>query len=201
VAAPSAHRRDEYLQAARLDLAPDRIDLELDLTPGMALAGRVIAEMDRDGDGVVSDGEARLYANAVQRETRLEIDGRPLRLQLTDSRAAAVGAMHDGVGTFQVRWTAALPALPPGAHQVRFSNTYHADIGVYLANVLVPSSDRVLVTGQDRDADQRTLTISYELRGGRSARRGGALALWTLSGGLIAAAVAALRRSARPSRT
>ena len=200
MAVPSAHRRDEYLQAARLDLSPDRIELQLDLTPGMALAGRVIAEMDRDRDGVVSDGEARTYADAVQRETRLEIDGLPLRLHLTDSRPAAISAMNDGVGTFQMRWTAALPALTPGAHHVRFTNTHHPDIGVYLANVLVPSSDRVVVTGQDRDTDQRTLTVSYELRGERSVRRSGTLALVTLSGGLVAAAVAALRRSARSSR-
>ena len=29
----SAHRIDEYLQAARLAIAPDRIMLEMDLTP------------------------------------------------------------------------------------------------------------------------------------------------------------------------
>jgi hypothetical protein len=36
----SAHRRDEYLQAARIAVGPDRVRIELDLTPGMAVADR-----------------------------------------------------------------------------------------------------------------------------------------------------------------
>ena len=35
----SAHRRDEYLQAARLAIDPGRVQLELDLTPGIARPG------------------------------------------------------------------------------------------------------------------------------------------------------------------
>src|SRR5690348_9557215 len=66
VATVSAHRRDEYLQAARLDIASDRIEVQLDLTPGIALADRVVWEIDGDHDGVVSDAEARAYANAVE---------------------------------------------------------------------------------------------------------------------------------------
>ncbi len=34
----SAHRRDELLQAARIGIGADRIELELSLTPGMAIA-------------------------------------------------------------------------------------------------------------------------------------------------------------------
>ena len=32
-----AHRLDEYLQATRIDVEVDRIDLDIDLTPGAAL--------------------------------------------------------------------------------------------------------------------------------------------------------------------
>ena len=34
----SAHRRDEYLQAACLAIDPDRVELALDLTAGIAVA-------------------------------------------------------------------------------------------------------------------------------------------------------------------
>jgi hypothetical protein len=198
-AAPlAAHRRDEYLQAARLAIEPDRVELQLDLTPGIALAGRVIAEIDRDRDGVVSDAEARAYAAVVQHDTRLEVDGRVVPVRMVESRPATVDAMRNGIGTVQVRWTAALPALAPGPHAVRFTNGHDADIGVYLANVLVPASDRVAVTAQDRDVDQKTFTVSYELKGQRSARWSGALLV--LLGGAAAAAVV-VRWSARPSRS
>jgi len=45
-----------------------------------------------------------------------------------------------------------------------FRNRHHPDRGVYLANALVPQTDRVEVTAQRRDADQRELTIDYVLR-------------------------------------
>ena len=53
-------------------------------------------------------------------------------------------------------------------------NTYRSDIGVYLANALVPASDRVMVAAQRRDIDQRDLVIDYMLIGqpAPAARRG-----------------------------
>jgi hypothetical protein len=36
--AASAHRMAEYLRAARLGIEPDRVAIELDLTPGIAVA-------------------------------------------------------------------------------------------------------------------------------------------------------------------
>ncbi len=54
--AASAHRRDEYLQAARLAVEPGRVELELDLTPGIAVSAATIADIDRDRDGVLSAG-------------------------------------------------------------------------------------------------------------------------------------------------
>src|SRR5580765_8182089 len=48
--AASAHRRDEYLQAARLAVEPGRVDLELDLTPGIEVAEAIIADIDGDRD-------------------------------------------------------------------------------------------------------------------------------------------------------
>ncbi|HXI29434.1 MAG TPA: hypothetical protein VNG89_13440, partial [Vicinamibacterales bacterium] len=51
VARVSAHRRDEYLQAARLAIDPGRVQIELDLTPGIALAEAILADIDRNRDG------------------------------------------------------------------------------------------------------------------------------------------------------
>ena len=60
--AASAHRRDEFLQAARLGVEPDRVELELDLTPGIAVADATIADIDRDRDGVLSAEERGAYS-------------------------------------------------------------------------------------------------------------------------------------------
>ena len=56
-----------------------------------------------------------------------------------------------------------------GPHHLLYRNSHHPDIGVYLANVLVPASHRIAVTGQRRDVDQRQLIVDYVLRGERAA--------------------------------
>jgi hypothetical protein len=66
--------------------------------------------------------------------------------------------------TGRLRVAAATPSLSAGAHRLSFRNGHHPDIGVYLANALVPADDRVAVTGQQRDVDQRELVIAFELR-------------------------------------
>ena len=200
VTAMSAHRRDEYLQAARLDIGPDRVDVQLDLTPGIALADRVIADVDHDHDGIVSSAEARAYAAVVQHDTRLEIDGQTIAARFVEGSPATVEAMRNGVGTLHVQWNAALPPLAPGTHHLRFTNAHHQDIGVYLANVVVPASDRIAVIAQDRSADQRRFTVTYELK---AEQRSAAVvrALLLLLAALAAAAAMVVKRSTRPSRT
>ena len=46
-----AHRDDQYLQATLVAIEPSVVRLQINLTPGVAVAERVIAEIDRDHDG------------------------------------------------------------------------------------------------------------------------------------------------------
>jgi hypothetical protein len=188
----SAHRLDEYLQAAQLAIDPDRVELQLELTPGAALAAAILAEIDRDRNGTISDAEARAYAAVVQGAIRLELDGSVLHPELVESRPPAVDAVSKGEGTLRLRWTAPLPPLADGPHELFYMNAHHRDVGVYLANVLVPSTDRVAVTSQDRDVEQREYTVAYELKGGPA----GALRGLAIAGiaGALAGAVFFLRR-------
>jgi hypothetical protein len=160
----SAHRLDEYLQAARIAIDPDRVDIELDLTPGIAVAESIIAGIDRDRDGRLSADEQRTYVDEALRGLTLDIDGRPVALALTTSMFPASEALLGGDGAIRIGTRATLPPLPAGAHQLRFRNTYRQDVSVYLANALVPASSQVAVTAQRRDVDQRELTIDYVLR-------------------------------------
>jgi hypothetical protein len=74
----SAHRLDEYLQAARIEIGAGRVELELALTPGIAIAGSIVADIDRDRDGSLSRQEQQAYATSVLSAIDLEADGRPL---------------------------------------------------------------------------------------------------------------------------
>ncbi len=162
----SAHRRDEYLQASRIAIDAGRVTLELDLTAGIAIADSVIADIDRDGDGVFSPEEQRTYAATALSTVELEDDGRRLRVQPQASTFPDVAAMRRGEGTIRLQSRAIMPAQSSGEHQLFYRNNHRRDVGVYLANAMVPESDRFAVSAQRRDNDQRELTINYVVRAG-----------------------------------
>src|SRR3954464_3227923 len=81
-----AHRIDEYVQNTYIDPAPDRTTLELNLTPGVLVAPEMLALIDTDGDGEISETEGDAYANEVLRDITLEVDGEPQPLTLTSSQ-------------------------------------------------------------------------------------------------------------------
>jgi len=185
----SAHRRDEYLQAARIAIEPTRVDIELDLTPGIALAPNVVGDIDRDRDGRVAAAEAGAYAARVLGEILLEVDGRPMPLELVEHRFPTLSAMSKGEGTIQIRLSVAVPPLAAGGHRVLYRNDHRPDIAVYLANALAPASERVDIQAQRRTADQRDIVIEYVIDGdlpamARGATAGAAEWLWWLAGSL-----------------
>ena len=168
------------------------MQLELDLTPGIALAEAIIEGIDRNRDGSLSQDEQRDYAGSVLSALTLEVDGTPVRAQLTAASFPDVAAMRQGEGIIRLQSTATFPRLSTGSHQLLFGNGHHPDRGVYLANALVPASNTVVVTAQRRDTYQTELTIDYVLRAGPATSTDA----WLL--GSIAAAmvmVLAIRRS------
>src|SRR4029450_13636155 len=104
----SAHRRDEYLQAARLGIDPDRVELVLDLTAGIAVAEVVLSEIDLDKNGMISVAEARAYSNRVLSAIALDVDGIPLRVELVESPFPAFDTVRSGAGTTRIQAVAKL---------------------------------------------------------------------------------------------
>ena len=184
----SAHRRDEYLQAARIAIEPRAVQVELTLTPGIDLAGAIVADIDRNRDGSVSQDERRAHALVVLGAVTLEVDGTPVQARLVDSALSDLEAVKRGEGAIRIQAAAALPRLPAGPHQLLFRNRHQPDRSVYLANALVPDSHDVAVTAQRRDDRQTELTIDYFLRAApaRSA------AAWLLAGIAVATGLAGM---------
>jgi hypothetical protein len=166
----SAHRREDYLQAARIGVEPDGVLITLDLTPGIAVAATFLAALDRDRDGALSAEEQRAYAGRVVGALEVEIDGRPLPPRVLSWSFPEPSAVHQGEGTVRVMAHAALPAAPAGTHRLFFRNLHLAGHSVYLANALVPESPRLTVTAQRRKGDQSELTIEFTVRPGPPAR-------------------------------
>jgi hypothetical protein len=171
VATTRAHRRDEYLQAARLAVDPDRVRLELALVPGMSIVDRVLPEIDVNGDGLIGSAEARTYSQKLVSGLILEVDRRPIHLVMTDVQVSPLPSMRQGEGAISITAVAALPNLDTGDHRLHYRNTHRSDISAYLANALVPTSDHVTITSQERDVRQQDLVIAYRLNAALPARQ------------------------------
>ena len=165
----SAHRTEDYLQAARIGVEPDRVQVTLDLTPGTGVAESFIAAIDREGDGSLSAEEQRAYAGQMVSALQVELDGLSLRTRIRASSFPEATAVRRGEGTIRLEIEAAVPDTSPGSHRLVFRNAHLAGHSAYLANALVPESDRVAVTAQRRDRDQSELAIEYTVQGGPAA--------------------------------
>jgi hypothetical protein len=189
----SAHRLDEYLQAARIAVEPDRVQLELSLTPGIAVADGIIREIDTDGSGELSPEEQHRYAERVLSAVTLRVDDAPVRLTLATSAFPDVVGLRSGDAAITVRSDVVVPLLSAGPHRVFFRNGNATAASVYLANALAPENDLVAVTGQQRDGRQSELTIDVVVRGTRAG------SVWIgLTGGLVLALLLTWRRGNAP---
>src|SRR5437868_5560505 len=104
-----AHRLDEYLQATLLSVEKDRVQAQLRLTPGVAVLPAVLAGIDTDANGLLSDAERSAYAQRVLRDLSLTIDGAPLRLKLVSTQFPKLEAMEEGLGEIRLDFYATVP--------------------------------------------------------------------------------------------
>ena len=186
----SAHRLDELLQASRIGITGDRVDLELDLTPGVAVADAIVKDVDQNHDGIWSDDEQRAYVVRVLRDVRLAADGSVLPLTLTSFTFPPIEACREGVGVIAIRASSPLQS-DRGAHTLTLNNGYRIDSSAFLANALVPDSDRIAIHAQRRDGRQSELAIDYSVA---ADRRASALPYMGLTA-VIALVTAAARKS------
>jgi hypothetical protein len=112
----TAHRLDEYLQATLIGVTRDGIDVEIHLTPGVAMLPVLMAVIDQDSDGRISSEEERAYVGRVAREVELRVDGVRAPLSLIDSNFPTLEAMREGLGTIGMKLRTARPPHPSALH-------------------------------------------------------------------------------------
>lgn len=161
LASGSAHRLDKYLQAATIELAPGTIIVALRLTPGVSVARQIVADIDADGDGVLSANELHRYAERVRQNLSLAVDGHPDPLRLVASAAPDVGALMAGTGDIDLRFEANLPAAG-GGHRLGFENHHLPSLGIYLVNTVLPRDSTIWIISQERSYDQSSYQLGFE---------------------------------------
>ncbi|QIB36471.1 hypothetical protein [Ancylobacter pratisalsi] len=156
----SAHRLDEYLQAATIAVASDRVELHLRLTPGAEVADAVIAGIDSDGDGALSQVEWDSYAAGVREELSLEADGSALPLQLTGGSFADVNQIRRGEAAILLDFEANLPPAN-GPRSLTFENRHRSGIAVYMVNALSPHDPAIRILSQHRSPEQSSWRLDF----------------------------------------
>ena len=156
-----AHRDDEYLQATLVVIEPGEFRLQINLTPGIAVAEQVIALLDRNRDGVISTKEAAAYTELLKRDLTVRLDGRNSELKLTASEFVPPAELRTGSGIIQIEFSASFGPLAAGSHSLTLENRHLTRISVYLINASQPRFATIQITRQKRNDTQSAGEIGF----------------------------------------
>lgn len=160
--AAGAHPVHEVVQNAYVTLTPGAVDLQLELTAGPEVAGKIIRALDTNRDRRISPAEARGYARRVLSLSTLRVDGQPLMLRLIAVEVPPYTALIGAHGTIRINARAAR-IDHAGTASLAFRNGYNPAESRCDANIFIKPgrSLRYRVAAQGRSKDGRALTVSF----------------------------------------
>jgi hypothetical protein len=164
-----AHRLDEYLQATLAVIEPGEIRLQMNLTPGVAVADQVLTRIHPDDRGAILPREVAAYAESLRHDLIVRLDQRVVALQLTASQSSPPDELRNGSGIIQMEFIAKTGAFKPGAHTLSIQNRHLPAISVYLLNAGQPSffeptpskMGSIEITAQKRNKSQSDGEIDF----------------------------------------
>ena len=155
-----AHRLDEYLQGTIISVEKSRVDAQITLTPGVAVFPFLIADIDANADGVISEAEQSAYAGRILRDVSISIDGHPLTPHLLSAEFPAIEEMKYGRGEIRIEFDARLPQGGPNRKLI-FENRHQSRIAAYQVNCLVPRDPGIRILAQNRNYSQSFYELDF----------------------------------------
>jgi len=164
-----AHRLDEYLQATLVMIEPGEIRLDMNLTPGVAVADQLLSQMHSDSPGVITPEGAAAYTESLRRDLTVQLDRRDLHLSVAGSHFPTSDELHSGWGIIQIAFSSKIGPLHSGAHVLSIVNRHLPGISVYLLNAgqsplfdaTPPKAGSIAVTAQKRNENQSIGEIDF----------------------------------------
>ena len=163
-----AHRLDEYLQATLLTVEQDEVRASMRLIPGVSVAPSVIANIDINHDGILSEAEQQGYAQRVLNDLILTCDGQTITPKLISATFPTIDQMREGLGEIHIQFTASLPR--GGLHRSFALKNHHQNLNsVYLVNATVPVDPNIHILTQKRNEEQSFYELDYDQTGAPAA--------------------------------
>jgi len=163
-----AHRLDEYLQGTLISVDKDRMDAQITLTPGVSVFPILIADIDVNRDGVISETERNAYTQRVLHDLSISIDGQPLTPRPVSTKFPGVEEMKEGRGEIRIEFYAALPRGGPNRKLI-FEDRHQSRIAAYQVNCLVPRDPGIQIVSQNRNYTQSFYELNFVQAGVQSA--------------------------------
>jgi hypothetical protein len=131
------------------------------LTPGVAVAPFILATIDRDGDGVISNAEQSAYVDQVLRDVSMTLDGNALTLRPTRQIFPGIQDMREGRGEIQMEFIADIPRANVAERSLVVENKHQSRIAAYLMNAVAPYDPDIRITAQNRNYQQSSYRLDY----------------------------------------
>lgn len=165
-----AHPHHSADQQVMLSLGLTRADLVLALVPGVADGPALVAQLDSDGDGALSQAERDAFQAGLLADLTLLVDGAPAQLSAGALRIPPLEALGAGLAGLRLDLAADL-ALAIGAdHQVMltvdgdgFGNGWFIQPYFYSDFAAAVEAPRI-----ERPESGNRLEISFRLKAGGS---------------------------------
>lgn len=159
-----AHRLDECLQAIRVKLAADRVDLAIEVTPGAVVAREFLAVLDADRSGVFSADELLACGESLLKDLIVRFDGQPLTFGVSEVSASPVTELRQGTGVVRIQARSPLVPLTAGDHRLILTNGHLPAISVYQVNAIKPADPAISIGKQIRNDLQTAYEVRFEVR-------------------------------------
>ena len=156
-----AHRIDEYLQATILSLRVGYAEASMRLIPGVLVAPSVIAAIDSNHDGLLSESEKQAYAERVLGDLLITIDGKSVSPRLLSWSFPDAAQMRQGLGEIEVEYRVDLPQGGPN-RALLLANHHLNAASVYLMNAVVPQDPGLQIVAQKRNESQSVYELDYQ---------------------------------------
>ncbi len=160
-----AHRLDEYLQATLLSVEKDHVHANMRLVPGVAVSSIVLASIDTNRDGIISEAEQRTYVELVLRDLSITVDGQSTEPTLISWTFPAPEEMKEGLGVIDIEFNVELSRGGP-VRTLAIENHHQRAISAYLVNCLIPRDPNIRVLSQSRNETQSLYQLDYTQAGG-----------------------------------